>query len=130
MVEPTGFEPATFSLRTRTGFVPPSGPTWPHVDSLLISNGLSLLEVDPHGPTWPHFLSSVWILFGSCLERHPSQASLDRSLDGSNASVTLAKLSKAALVLGHKLRVELRPRITEMVPGAGWVGSCLCGACR
>ena len=38
-----------------------------------------------------------------------SRASLDRLLDGSNASVTLATLGKAALVLGRKLRVELLP---------------------
>ena len=38
-----------------------------------------------------------------------SRASLDRLLDGSNASLTLATLGKAALVLGRKLRVELLP---------------------
>lgn len=38
-----------------------------------------------------------------------SRAALDRLLDGSNPSVTLATLGRAARVLGRKLRVELLP---------------------
>ena len=38
-----------------------------------------------------------------------SRAAVDRLLDGSNASVTLNTLGKAAHVLGRKLKIELVP---------------------
>ena len=38
-----------------------------------------------------------------------SRAAVDRLLDGSNASVTLNTLGKAARVLGRKLKIELVP---------------------
>lgn len=38
-----------------------------------------------------------------------SRAAVDRLLDGSNPSVTLATLSKAARALGHRIRIELVP---------------------
>lgn len=38
-----------------------------------------------------------------------SRAAVDRLLDGSNSSVSLTTLSKAAKVLGRKLKIELVP---------------------
>ena len=38
-----------------------------------------------------------------------SRAAVDRLLDGSNASVTLSTLGRAARVLGQKLKIELVP---------------------
>jgi len=38
-----------------------------------------------------------------------SRAAVDRLLDGSNSSVTLNTLGKAARVLGRKLKIELLP---------------------
>jgi|SRR3954466_15384368 predicted XRE-type DNA-binding protein len=38
-----------------------------------------------------------------------SRAALDRLLDGSNTSVTLATLGKAARALGRKIKIELAP---------------------
>jgi antitoxin HicB len=38
-----------------------------------------------------------------------SRAAVDRLLDGSNPSVSLVTLSKAAKVLGRKLKIELAP---------------------
>jgi antitoxin HicB len=38
-----------------------------------------------------------------------SRAAVDRLLDASNPSVTLATLSKAAHALGHSIRIELVP---------------------
>jgi antitoxin HicB len=38
-----------------------------------------------------------------------SRAAVDRLLDGSNPSVSLTTLSKAAKVLGRKLKIELVP---------------------
>ncbi len=38
-----------------------------------------------------------------------SRAAVDRILDASNPSITLATLGKAARVLGRKVRVELVP---------------------
>jgi hypothetical protein len=38
-----------------------------------------------------------------------SRAAVDRLLDASNPSVTLATLSKAALALGRKIKIELVP---------------------
>jgi len=38
-----------------------------------------------------------------------SRAALDRLLDGSNASLTLTSLSKAARALGRKVKIELVP---------------------
>ena len=40
---------------------------------------------------------------------HTSRAALDRLLDPSNPSVTLATLSRAALALGRKVKIELLP---------------------
>lgn len=38
-----------------------------------------------------------------------SRAAVDRLLDGSNSSITLNTLGKAARVLGRKVRIELVP---------------------
>ena len=38
-----------------------------------------------------------------------SRAALDRLLDGSNTSLTLTSLSKAARALGRKVKIELVP---------------------
>ncbi len=38
-----------------------------------------------------------------------SRAAVDRLLDGSNTSVTLATLGKAARALGRKIKIELTP---------------------
>jgi len=38
-----------------------------------------------------------------------SRAAVDRLLDGSNTSVTLSTLGKAARALGRKVRIELVP---------------------
>ena len=38
-----------------------------------------------------------------------SRAALDRLLDPANTSVTLRTLSRAAHILGHKLKIDLLP---------------------
>lgn len=43
------------------------------------------------------------------LRMKTSRAAVDRLLDGSNPSVTLATLGKAARVLGRKIKIELVP---------------------
>src|SRR5258708_24757526 len=40
---------------------------------------------------------------------HTSRAALDRLLDPSNPSVTLATLTRAAAALGHRVKIELVP---------------------
>jgi antitoxin HicB len=40
---------------------------------------------------------------------HTSRAALDRLLDASNTSVTLHTLSKAAQIVGRRLKIKLEP---------------------